>query len=49
MFTRTEGEGLQDEDEGIAGALLRDADFDTDPDIGISLEQLDQLIEHRRN
>ncbi|MGB8354339.1 MAG: hypothetical protein WCD79_10655 [Chthoniobacteraceae bacterium] len=48
MFTRTEVEGLQD-DEGIAEALLRAADFDKNPDLGISLEQLDQQIERRRD
>ena len=47
MFTRAELEDLQDEDEGIAEALLRDVDFDANPDLGISLEQLDRQIEHR--
>jgi len=40
---------LQDEDEGIADALLRAADLDANPHIGISLEQLDRQIEHRRD
>ena len=40
---------LQDEDEGIAEALRRDADFDADPDFGVSLEQLDQQMARRRD
>ena len=40
---------LQDEDEGIAEAFLRDADLDTNPELGMSLEQLDQQIERRRS
>lgn len=40
---------LHDEDEGIAEALRRDAEFDSNPDMGISLEQLDQQIKARRN
>ena len=40
---------LHDEDEGIAEALLRDAEFDTDPNLGITLEQLDQQISARRH
>jgi hypothetical protein len=40
---------LHDEDEGIAEALRRDADFDTSPSLGTSLEQLDQQIERRRS
>lgn len=40
---------LYDEDEGIAEALLRDAEFDTNPALGMSLEQLDQQIEQRRS
>lgn len=39
---------LHDEDEGIAEALRRDADFDASPEIGITLEQLDQQIAARR-
>ena len=39
---------LHDEDEGIAEALRRDAEFDADPDIGISLERLDEQISARR-
>ena len=39
---------LHDEDGGIAEALRRDAEFDANPDLGISLEQLDQQIAARR-
>jgi hypothetical protein len=38
---------LHDEDEGIAEALLRDAEFEADPPFGMSLEELDQRIESR--
>ena len=38
-----------DEDEGIAEALRRDADFDANPEIGITLEQLDRQIAARRS
>ena len=40
---------LHDEDEGIAEAFLRDADLETNPELGMSLEQLDQQIERRRS
>jgi putative addiction module component (TIGR02574 family) len=40
---------LQDEDEGVAEALRRDAELDTDPEAGITLEQLDQRIGNRRS
>jgi hypothetical protein len=40
---------LHDEDEGVAEALRRDAELDTDPSIGITPEQLDILIERRRS
>ena len=40
---------LYDEDEGIAEALLRDAELDASPELGLSLEQLDQQIEQRRS
>jgi hypothetical protein len=40
---------LHDEDEGIAEALLRDAEFDTNPALGMSLDQLDQQINERRS
>ncbi len=39
---------LHDEDEGIAEALRRDAEFDADPGMGITLEQLDHQISARR-
>jgi hypothetical protein len=39
---------LQDEDEGIAEALRRDAGFGEDPALGMSIEQLDQEIARRR-
>jgi hypothetical protein len=39
---------LQDEDDGIAEALLRDAEMDAHPEAGISLEQLDRQIAQRR-
>ena len=39
---------LQEDHEGIAEALRRDADFDVDPDIGITFEQLDREISARR-
>ena len=39
---------LQDDDDGIAEALLRDADLEAHPETGISLEQLDQQIARRR-
>ena len=39
---------LHDEDEGIAEALRRDAEFDANPDMGITLEQLDQQINARQ-
>jgi len=39
----------EDEDEGIAEALRRDAELDANPEIGMSLEQLDHQIRSRRN
>ena len=38
-----------DEDGGIAEALLRDAEFEANPSLGMSLEELDQRIESRRS
>jgi putative addiction module component (TIGR02574 family) len=38
---------LHDEDEGIAEALRRDAEFDANPSASLSLEQLDQQIDGR--
>jgi putative addiction module component (TIGR02574 family) len=40
---------LHDDDDGIAEALRRDADLDADPNLGMSLEQLDQQIKRRRS
>ena len=40
---------LHDQDDGIAEALRRDAELDTDPSLGMSLEQLDQKIKRRRS
>jgi putative addiction module component (TIGR02574 family) len=39
---------LDDEDEGIAEALRRDAELEAKPDLGITLDQLDQRIRERR-
>jgi putative addiction module component (TIGR02574 family) len=39
---------LHEDDEGIAEALRRAAELDADPNIGITLEQLDQQIRSRR-
>ena len=39
---------LHDEDEGIAEALRRDAEMDASPELGITLEQLDQQIRDRQ-
>jgi hypothetical protein len=39
---------LQDDDEGLAEALRRDAELDAQPEIAISMEQLDQRIAQRR-
>ena len=39
---------LEDEDEGIAEALRRDAELEGNPDLGISLAQLDEQIGRRR-
>ena len=40
---------LHDEDQGIAEALRRDAEFEANPSLGMSLEELDQRIESRRS
>jgi putative addiction module component (TIGR02574 family) len=40
---------LHDEDEGIAEALRRDAEFEANPSHGMTLEELDQRIESRRS
>lgn len=39
---------LQDDDDGIAEALARDATLTLDPASGISLEQLDEQVARRR-
>lgn len=39
---------LSDEDEGVAEALRRDAEIDSDPAQAISLEQLNSQIQGRR-
>jgi hypothetical protein len=38
---------LQDEDEGLAEALRRDAELDANLASGMSMEELDQQIERR--
>ena len=40
---------LHDEDEGIAEALRRDAEFGANAALGVSVEQLDKKIARRRN
>ena len=40
---------LSDEDEGIAEALRRDAELETDPAGAISLTELDSQIQDRRS
>lgn len=39
---------LHDDDEGLAEALRRDGELDANPEIGLSLEALDQRIAGRR-
>ncbi len=39
---------LHDDDHGLAEALRRDAEFEADPTIGISLADLDREISARR-
>ncbi len=39
---------LSDEDEGIAEALRRDAEMEANPQIGVSLEQLDRQVRFRQ-
>lgn len=39
---------LHDSDEGIAKALLRDAELDVHPALGISREDLDRRMAQRR-
>ena len=40
---------LHDADDGLAAALRRNAEFTLNPEIGISLRQLDKEIESRRS
>jgi hypothetical protein len=40
---------LEDDDEGIAEALLRDADLEANPTHAISLAELDDQIKRRRS
>jgi len=39
---------LQDEDEGIAEAIRRNSELDSDPSIGLSIEDFDRKIRQRR-
>jgi hypothetical protein len=39
---------LHEADEGVAEALRRDGEFDTNSMIGLSVDQLDQQIARRR-
>ncbi len=39
---------LDDADEGMAEALQRDKDLDANPNLGISVEQLEQQVQQRR-
>jgi hypothetical protein len=39
---------LHDEDEGIAGALRRDAEIEANPLNSLTLEQLNQKVQRRR-
>ena len=39
---------LDDADEGMAEALQRDKDLDANPNVGISVEQLEQDVRRRR-
>jgi putative addiction module component (TIGR02574 family) len=39
---------LQDDDDGIAEALRRDAELEANSAAGVSLEELDQQIQRRR-
>ncbi len=38
---------LHDDDEGIAEALRRDAELDANPELGITMEELDRQIASR--
>jgi hypothetical protein len=39
---------LHDEDEGVAEAMRRDSELDSDPAIGLSVTDLEKRIEERR-
>ena len=39
---------LEDEDEGLAEALRRDAELDANMALGMSLEELDRQLERRQ-
>ena len=38
---------LEDEDNGIAEALRRDAEMEANPELGMTLEQLEQILSPR--
>ena len=40
---------LEDEDEGIAEALRRDVELSSNPEAGISIDQLDEAVRDRRH
>ena len=40
---------LDDEDDGIAEALRRDAEFNSNPQAGTTLDQFDQAVRDRRH
>ena len=39
---------LHDDDEGVGEAIRRYAEFDSNPGIGVSLEELDRRVQVRR-
>jgi hypothetical protein len=40
---------LHDDDDGLAEALLRDAEFDSGEAVSLSLEQMDECVARRRS
>lgn len=40
---------LYEEDEGVGEALLRDAELDENPALGMSMKQFDEQIKSRRS
>jgi hypothetical protein len=40
---------LEDDDEGVAEALSRDSDFETNPAVGLSSEEFNDRIQRRRS